>query len=170
MIGVDPDSGIPLIPSGAGGTINIQGLASSAAASVLIDGEGSGMFTDTVGTGAGGNINILASSVTLQNGGALSAATTGITPSATGGTITVNAEHVALNTQALTTADTNGIAPAGVVDINTGTLAIDSGGQIRSSSGAETQQLRTLALSPAAAPFTGGTISRPRPKRQWNPG
>ena len=109
-------------------------------------------FTNAEATGAGGNIHLFANSVTLQNGGTFSAATTGTAPSATGGTITVNAEHVAVNSQAVITADTNGIAPAGMVDINTGTLAINSGGQIRSSSGAETQQLSTFALSPAAPP------------------
>jgi filamentous hemagglutinin family protein len=159
-------------PSGNGGTVTIHGL-SGPADSVLIDnadsgfftfiqspGVGSGIFTDTQGTGAGGNINVLATTLTLQNGGKLSAATSGTTPSGTGGTITVNAEQVAINSQAIITADTNGIAPAGVVDINTGTLAINSGGQIRSSSGAETQQLSTLALPLAPAqPLTGGTIT-----------
>src|SRR6185503_11382670 len=64
------------------------------------------------------------------------------------------------NSGGVITADTNGIAPAGVVDINTTSLAISGGGQIRSSSGAETQQLRTFAVSPTtASPLTGGTIT-----------
>jgi filamentous hemagglutinin family protein len=147
------------IPSGAGGTVTIRG-GSGTAESVLIDGSGSGIFTNTEGTGAGGNILVNSSSVTLQNGGTLSAATTGTASSATGGTITVNAEHVAVNSQASITTDTNGIAPAGTVDINTGTLAINSGGQIRSSSGAETEQVSALAFSLTAAPtLTGGTIT-----------
>jgi filamentous hemagglutinin family protein len=144
---------------GASGEVGIQGLTGSAQ-SILINGSGSGIFTDTSDTGTGGNTHLSANSVTLQNGGTLSSATTGIAPSATGGTITVNAEHVAVNSQAVITAETNGIAPAGVVDIHTDTLAINSGGQIRSSSGAETQQLRALALSPAPTqPLTGGTIT-----------
>ena len=68
---VDPFTGQPLIPSGAGGTINIR--LAGPAASVLIDGMGSGIITDTQGTGAGGNILVNANSVTLQNGGTLSA-------------------------------------------------------------------------------------------------
>jgi filamentous hemagglutinin family protein len=156
--GEDP-TGESFPSSGAGGAINIQGLAGPAA-SVVIDGLESGIVTDAVGTGAGGSINLLAQSLTVQNGGAISAATTGIAPSAAGGTITVNAQHVAVNSQGFITADTNGIAPAGVVDINTNTLAINSGGQIRSSSEAETEQVSALALfSTAATPLVGGTIS-----------
>ena len=43
-------------PTGNAGTVTIQGLASPAQ-SVQIDGPGSGIFTDTQGTGAGGNIS-----------------------------------------------------------------------------------------------------------------
>jgi filamentous hemagglutinin family protein len=144
---------------GASGEVVVQGLASPAQ-SLLIDGSGSGVFTNTSDTGAGGDVRLSANSVTVQNGGALSAVTTGIASSATGGTITVDAQNVALNTQGLITADTNGIAPAGVIDINTNTLAINSGGQIGSSSGAETEQVSVFALSSTAAPsLTGGTIS-----------
>ncbi len=92
----------------------------------------------------------------FKTGAILSAATTGIATSATGGTITVNAEHVAVNSQAVITADTNGIAPAGTVDINTGSLAINSGGQIRSSSSAEQSLIRALTAAPT---LTGGTIT-----------
>jgi filamentous hemagglutinin family protein len=154
-IGIVP----PSTPTGAGGTITVQGQAGPTD-SVLIDGSGSGISTKTELSGAGGSVFLNVNSLTIQNGGTISAATNGTTASATGGTITINAEHVALNSQAIITAETNGIAPAGVVDIHTGALAINSGGQIRSSSGAETQQHRTLALSPAPAqPLTGGTIT-----------
>jgi filamentous hemagglutinin family protein len=143
----------------ASGEVVVQGLVSPAQ-SILIDGSASGIFTDTRDTGSGGDIHLSANSVTLQNGGALSAATTGLAPSATGGMITVNAEHVAVNSQAVITAETNGIAPAGIIDINTGTLTINSGGQIRSSSGAETEQVSAFALSSTGAPpLTGGTIT-----------
>ena len=150
-----PFAGQPLPPpTGAAGQITLQG------GSVLIDGAGSGILTNSQGTGPGGNANILAQSLTIQNGATLSAATTGLAPSATGGTITVNAEHVAVNNQSVITTDTNGVAPAGVVDINTGTLAINSGSQIRSSSGAETAPFRALAFSPVATqPLAGGTIT-----------
>src|SRR5262249_3986439 len=69
------------IPRGAGGTVNIQGLAGPAD-SVLIDGTNSGIFTNAQGTGAGGNINILANTFTLQNGGTLNATTSGTMPGA----------------------------------------------------------------------------------------
>jgi filamentous hemagglutinin family protein len=110
------------------------------------------------GTGAGGNILVNANTVTLQNGGTLSAATSGTAPTATGGTITVNADHVALNNRALISTDTNGIAPAGVIEINTGSLAINGGSQIKSSSGAEQAVAPALFAAPAA-PLTGGTIT-----------
>ena len=62
--------------AGAAGQITVQGLASPAQ-SVLIDGDGSGISTDTHGTGAGGNISVNSNSVTLQDGGNLSAVTSG---------------------------------------------------------------------------------------------
>ena len=151
---------------GAAGSVTIEGNASPTQ-SLLIDGAGSGVFTDTKSTGAGGNISINSSSVTLQNGGTISAATSGTAPSATGGTITVNAEHVELNSQAVITADTNGIAPAGTVDINTGSLAINSGGQIRSSSGAEQSLIAALTAAPT---LTGGTITIDGRDREWQSG
>ena len=64
------------IPNGSAGIITVQGLTSPAQ-SVLIDGSGSGLFTDTQGTGAGGNIALNANSVTLTNGAAVSASSTG---------------------------------------------------------------------------------------------
>ncbi|MGH9786886.1 MAG: beta strand repeat-containing protein, partial [Terriglobia bacterium] len=62
--------------AGKAGSVTIEGTASSAQ-SVVIDGAGSGIFTTTEGTGAGGNINLFAQSVTVQNSGTLSAATSG---------------------------------------------------------------------------------------------
>jgi len=142
--------------AGPAGQIAVQGIASPAQF-ILIDGSGSGISTDAHGSGAGGNITLNANTVTLQNAGALSAVATGTAPSATGGSITVNGEQVSLNSQALITAETNGIAPAGVVDINTGSLAINGGSQIRSNSGAETA---VVAGAFSAAPtLTGGTIT-----------
>src|SRR5262249_28699700 len=63
-------------PSGAAGTVNVQGPAGPAN-SVVIDGAGSAITTNTEGTGAGGNVFVNSHSVTLQNGGTLSAQTTG---------------------------------------------------------------------------------------------
>jgi filamentous hemagglutinin family protein len=110
----------PVIPSGAGGMITIQGLASPAA-SVVIDGPGSGIFTDAQGTGKGGNINLTSQSVTLQNGGAISASTSGTAPSATGGSITISAgQSVTVNNGASITASSTGPANAGDIFINAG--------------------------------------------------
>ena len=63
-------------PTGNAGTVTIQGL-DSPAQFVLIDGSGSGILTDTQGTGAGGNIFVNANSVTLTNGATVSASSTG---------------------------------------------------------------------------------------------
>jgi large exoprotein involved in heme utilization and adhesion len=73
--------------AGQGGSITIQGLASPAE-SVLIDGHGSGVFTDTKGTGAGGNIFVNANTVALQNGASVSASSTG---TGNAGNILINA-------------------------------------------------------------------------------
>ena len=78
--------------AGNAGTITIQGI-NSPANSFLVDGAGSGVFTNTEDTGAGGNIIIDANTVTLQNGGTLSAKTSGTASSAIGGTITVDAPN-----------------------------------------------------------------------------
>lgn len=99
---------------GNAGNITIQGPASPAE-SMLIDGLDSGLFTDTQGTGAGGNIFVDADSVTLQNGGTLSAATSGTAPTATGGTITVHASQVQLNNQATITVTSSGAGNAGTI-------------------------------------------------------
>src|SRR4029077_16739865 len=103
--------GDPIItPSGAGGPIMIEGLAGPAG-SVLIDGSGSGIFTNTEGTGPGGSINISANSVTLQNGGRLSATSSGTAPSATGGSIAISSVHsTTLNNGASVTASSTGPA------------------------------------------------------------
>jgi filamentous hemagglutinin family protein len=103
-------------PTGDAGSVVVQGLARSAQ-SVLIDGAGSGIFTDTQGTGAGGNIFVNADSVTLQNGGKLSAATSGTDTTATGGTITVDAENTVTLNSASITAKSAGVADAGSINI-----------------------------------------------------
>jgi filamentous hemagglutinin family protein len=102
--------------SGAAGTVTIEGTASPAQ-SILIDGAGSGIFTTTSGTGAGGNIFLNANTVTLQNGGTLSAATSGTSPSATGGTITVHANTVELLSGATMTAQSTGSGTAGDITV-----------------------------------------------------
>ncbi len=120
--------------AGDAGNITIQGLITPAQ-SVLIDGPGSGLFTDTQGTGAGGSIFVNANTVTLQNGGTLSAATSGTVPEAIGGTITVAATDVQLNNGASISAQTTGAGNAGAITIAAEeSISLLSGSFITSSS------------------------------------
>ena len=107
---------VPELSSGVAGTVNIQGLG-TLAQSVFINGPGSGIFTDTQGTGAGGNIFVKANSIMLQNGGILSAKTSGTESTATGGTITVDATNTVTMNSALITAESAGVADAGSINI-----------------------------------------------------
>jgi filamentous hemagglutinin family protein len=102
--------------SGHAGTIQIQG-PQSPADSVVIDGTSTGIFTTTSGTGAGGNITLNADTVTLQNGGTLSAKTSGTEATATGGTIMVDATNTVTMNSASITASSTGTADAGSIDI-----------------------------------------------------
>ncbi|OAI45168.1 hypothetical protein AYO43_01815 [Nitrospira sp. SCGC AG-212-E16] len=111
----------PEFLSGSAGSVRIQNQGSPAQ-SVLIDGPDSGIFTDTQGTGAGGDIFVNANSVTLQNGGVLSAVTSGTTATATGGTITVEANQVQLNNGGLITASTTGAGAGGSITIGAGNI------------------------------------------------
>jgi len=104
--------------SAKGGAVTVRGIANSAQ-SIFIDGSGSGIFTDTQGEGAGGNITLKAENITIQHGGTLSAKTSGTEPSAIGGTITVNADQVRLQSGATITANSNGKADAGDIKITT---------------------------------------------------
>ena len=76
-------------PTGAGGTVLVQSPAGPAQ-SILVDGIGSAILTDTQGAGPGGSMNLRAQSITIQNGGTISASTTGSAPSATGGNISIS--------------------------------------------------------------------------------
>jgi filamentous hemagglutinin family protein len=107
-------------PSGAAGTIIIQGLASPAQ-SVLIDGPGSGIFTETQGTGAGGNIEITASqSVTLTSGASVSASSTGqIDNPGDAGSIDITATNgLTMQNSAITTQTGQG-ASGGDINVTT---------------------------------------------------
>lgn len=130
--GVDPDSGTPVITSGSGGRVLIQGQAGPAD-SILIDGQGtvvragqetirpSGIISDAQGAGPAGNIDVKATSVSLQNGGKISAETTGTSSKAIGGSIFLKAtDHVTLTSGASITASSKGPADAGKIDINAG--------------------------------------------------
>ena len=110
------------IPAGHGGTIHIEGL-NHPGASIRIDGGRSGIFTDAQGTGAAGDMFIMATGLTLQNGGAISAQTTGTSPTATGGSITIRAtDHVSLDNHATITASSHGptAGDAGNISLNAG--------------------------------------------------
>jgi filamentous hemagglutinin family protein len=110
------------LSNGAGGTITVKDT-NSPAQSVLIDGSDSGLFTDTQGTGAGGNITLDANTVVLQNGGTLSAKTSGTEATATGGSIRVDAtDQVTMTGGASITASSTdpGRANAGDISINAG--------------------------------------------------
>jgi filamentous hemagglutinin family protein len=106
--------------SGAAGSVTIEGPASPAE-SILIDGSGSGVFTATSGTGAGGDMFLHANSVTLQNGGTLSATSTGTAATAVGGTIGITAtDSVSLTGGASIAASSSGPAHAGNIAIDAG--------------------------------------------------
>ena len=120
-----------IMPSGSAGSVTIEGIASPSNA-VIIDGTGSGIFTDTQGKGAGGNIFVNANSVTLQNGGRLSATTSGTEASATGGTITVNANQFQLASGGLITASTTGAGAGGSITIGAGSTFASNAGTVSS--------------------------------------
>ncbi len=64
-------------PTGQGGTVTVEGIASPATA-IVLSGPGSGIFTTAEGSGTGGNITMTASqSVTLTNGASIAASSTG---------------------------------------------------------------------------------------------
>ena len=179
LTAANPGEVVPPL-SGNAGNVTIQGLASPVQ-SVLIDGVGSGVFTNTQGTGAGGNILVNGNSVTVQNGGQLSAATSGTAPSATGGTITVNANTVTLASGGTMTAASSGPGASGEVVVQglaspvqfilidgtgsgifTDTHSTGAGGDIHLSSNSVTLQnggmlsATTFGTSPSAI---GGSIT-----------
>jgi filamentous hemagglutinin family protein len=111
------------IGSGNAGTVTVQGLASSAQ-SVLIDGQGSEIVTETKGTGAGGNISVNANTVTFQNGAHISASSTG--PGNTGNITITSGNQFTMNNASVTTEATQSgggaikitTNPSGTVQLN----------------------------------------------------
>jgi len=104
--------------TGAAGTVTIQGLASPSK-SVSIDGTGSGIFTNTEGTGRGGDIHLFANSVTLQNGAHVSSSSTGTGPNAgRAGDITINAGNQLRMTNSSVTTEADA-ASGGAIKITT---------------------------------------------------
>ncbi len=134
---VNPISGE--IPVGHGGAISVQSQTGPAN-SVQIDGQGSGIFTTTEGLGPAGNVSINAHTLTLQNGGTISASTKGPASSAIGGSIIINAtDQVTMTNGASITASSivdpatsrSGIANAGNITLNAGRqLGVTNGSSI----------------------------------------
>jgi large exoprotein involved in heme utilization and adhesion len=94
--------------------VTVQGLASPAQ-SVLIDGQASGIVTETNGTGAGGQISVTANSVTLQNGAHISASSTG--PGNTGNITITSGNQFTMNNASVTTEATQ--SGGGAIKITT---------------------------------------------------
>lgn len=117
--------GLPqgFIPSGAAGQVTLQMLGPTG--SILIDGSGSGIFANTLGSGAGGTTNISARTLTVHNGGIISTSAEGTAPSATGGSIIIDAtDHIRMTNGASITASSAGLAG------NAGNIKINAGRQI----------------------------------------
>jgi filamentous hemagglutinin family protein len=156
---VNPGPGLPPTnPSGAGGTIIVQGQA-GLADSVLIDGSGSGIFTNTEFTGAGGSLLLNANSLTIQNGGTISAATSGTTASAIGGTITINANQVQVNSGGLITAATTGAGAGGSVNINAGSTFSSDAGTVTSTASQSTGGNLNIMAGNSVTLANGASIS-----------
>ncbi len=130
-------------PANAGNITINQGL-SSPASSVLIDGAGSAILTNTVGTGAGGNTNISAQTLTIQNGGTISASTTGTAPSATGG-------NIAISSVQFTTLNNGSISASSAGPANAGNITINAGSQFMMSQNA--------SVTTEASQASGGDIT-----------
>jgi large exoprotein involved in heme utilization and adhesion len=106
--------------AGNAGTVTLEG-SNSPANSFFVDGPGSGVFTNTQDTGAGGSISVDANAVTLQNGGTISASTSGSSSSATGGNISISGgQFVQMNNGASITASSTGLGNTGNIQINAG--------------------------------------------------
>lgn len=91
--------------------------------------DGGKLDSGTFSSGAGGAIDLSALSLTIQNGGKISAETSGASPNATGGSIVINTtDHVIMTNGASITASSvvdretpnSGIANAGNISINAG--------------------------------------------------
>jgi filamentous hemagglutinin family protein len=101
--------------TGAAGSVTIEGTLSPAQ-SVLIDGAGSGIFTNTQSTGAGGNISVNANSVTMNNGSSVSASSSGLGAT---GNIQINAGNLfAMTNKSSVTTEANQ-ASGGTIKITT---------------------------------------------------
>jgi len=113
--------GARALPNSTGNAGNITVQGNSPAQSILIDGAGSGIFSTTEGTGAGGNITLFANTVTVQNGGTVASSTSGNAVTAKGGNVTITAgQSVNLLNHASVTASSTGQGNAGKITIHAG--------------------------------------------------
>jgi filamentous hemagglutinin family protein len=135
-------------PVGRGGAINIEGLNNPGAAVHIAGGE-SGIFTDTQGSGAAGDISVKATSLMLQNGGTISAKTTGTSHTATGGSIIVNAtDQVRLTKGGSITASSIGTAAG-----NAGDITLNAGQQL------EVRDGSSITTATESTQANGGNIT-----------
>jgi large exoprotein involved in heme utilization and adhesion len=113
-----------LLGNGAGGTVTVN-----ATGPVTIAGQGSGLFTTTVGNGVGGDINLHASAIQLNNGASISATSSG---KGSAGNITINAgNQLTLTHSSVTTEATQSsggaikitTTPSGVVQLTDSTIS-----------------------------------------------
>jgi filamentous hemagglutinin family protein len=104
---------------GDGGTVTIRGLggAGTRAAVVTISGPGTGLFTDTQLSGAGGSISVQSGVVAVNDGGRISAESHGLATTARGGVINIEAGQMHLTGGGEITAKSFGPANAGSVQI-----------------------------------------------------
>ncbi len=103
--------------------------------------NGSTLFTGTTSSGSGGRVDLSTNSLTLQDGGSISATTTGTSSHATGGSIIISAtDQVTLTNNASITASSvvdpntpsSGIANAGNIFLNAGKqLSLHNGSSIK---------------------------------------
>ncbi len=121
VLGRNPLTRAAVLPSGAGGSIRVQGVAGERTRTVMVSGTDSGFSTQAQGTGVGGTVHISAESLSLENGGTISASTTGTAASAVGGNVAVDAtEFVRLEGGASISANSTGPANAGSIFLNAG--------------------------------------------------
>ena len=112
-----------LLSTGNAGNIMVQGNSNNPAQSILIDGPGSGIFTETQGTGAGGNIFVNANSVAMTNGASVSASSTG---PGNAGNIQINAgnQFAMTNSTVTTEADAAGGGTIKITTTPSGTVQL----------------------------------------------
>lgn len=136
------------IPAGRGGAINIKGFTDPDTTRVRIAGSDSGIFTDTHGSGAAGDLHVKATSMILQDGGTISATTTGTSHTATGGSISVHAtDQVTLTNGASIRASSTGPAAG-----NAGNISLDAGQQLDMTNGS------SITTATESSQANGGNI------------